>query len=195
MSQRDCYNYLKIKPVDAKRNRMANLFSSLIGGEISRKLAEVSVPNVELRVVGGDHGADEATFRVKRFERQGLADRLKVYFPKFCDTEVNSGHLVRDEDPLPVAAKYRRRHADALDRPFIAHDDLEAPSLGSGHLEECRECFGPKLLAAQGGQQEEFSSQDLTRMPSKPRDAGELWFNSTQARNASKSDCSVRQIL
>jgi hypothetical protein len=30
---------------------------------------------------------------------------------------------------------------------------LEASSFTSGHLEECRECFGPKRLAARGGQQ------------------------------------------
>src|SRR6476660_7841111 len=41
----------------------------------------------------------------------------------------------------------------------------------------------------------ELSSHDATRTSSELRDPEELWFNSTQARNASKSDCSVRQIL
>jgi hypothetical protein len=121
--------------------------------KIPSKFTEVSVPGVELRG-GGDNRADETPFRITRLERQGLADRLEIYFCKLGDTKVNSGRLISDEDPLSVAAKDRRADRDTLHSPFIAHDDLEARSLGSGYLAECRECFDPQHLGARGRQRQ-----------------------------------------
>ena len=137
--------------------------------KIPSKFTEVSVPGVELRGGGGDNRADETPFRITRLERQGLADRLEIYFCKLGDTKVNSGRLIPDEDPLSVAAKDRRADRDTLRGPFIAHDDLEACSLGRGYLAECRECFDSQHLGARGGQQQGIvqprSHTDIVKAP------------------------------